>query len=942
ILIGKATRARVSSAADATARLAGHLGEMVAALGVLTAFRRAQAQTAAVERVSATHRRGVLATLRLAFASALSLELIASLSIAVVAVDIGVRLVEGSLDLRTGLLVLILAPECYLPLRAAGAAFHASEDGLEAVRRVAEITEDVGAQPELGPNGVQPAPVAHQLALHGLRVTRRGGDAPDGWDLQVPPGRITRLRGQSGAGKSTVFAVLLGFVTPSAGRVTVDGTELASLDLAEWRRQVAYLPQRPRFAADTVAGELRDCLADRGVTPDRHAMIHALSQADADGLLGARLAELSAGQRQRIALARAFLRVEHGATVLLLDEPTAHLDPLACSTILWQIKAFAAAGTTVLLAMHRVAEQAEPGGRATEPRRAEPTGPRRSPRPARGAWRAVLSYRLLVGTAVGALAAAAGIALTVLAAWLIARAAQQPPILTLTVAMVGVRTFGLGKAVLRYLERLLTHDAAFAVAGRLRAALWQGLVRIGPARAAALRAGEGASRMVADTDTVRDLLPRVLAPPLVAAVVLATALTVQFLILPAAGLALLAAAALAAVLAPLLALWVDRRATLGLARGRREVSAGVHTLLGASADLLACGAAEQRRRRLARMDAALRTRAHRSAFAAGSSSALSTLALGLASAAGALYGLRAGVAPVLVPVLALLPLALLEVLDPLTTAVLRRTQLREAIGRLAELTSAPRQQVSIGLTHRSGEIELRGVTVGWPGAPAPVLREVSVGVPAGSHVAVLGPSGAGKSTLLALLLGFLAPTRGSAVVPARVALSAQDPSLVSTTLRENLRLGNPHAGDTELAEVLRAVSLGEFVATLDEPLGANGSAVSGGEAARLSVARALLALPGSELLVLDEPTAHLDAPTADAVLAEIIERCAGITLVHVTHRAAEAELADIVLQVRDGTVTVRRGSGPSPAVAPPLVSAKRTTARRATPTTGGMVSSAGR
>ncbi|EWM14733.1 ABC transporter [Kutzneria sp. 744] len=229
ILIGRYTEQRTAKSADATARLSGHLLELVRALPVLTAFGRAEAQTEAVRRVGEQHRKATGATLRVAFLSAFALETIATLSVALVAVDIGLRLVGGTLGLATGLLVLVLTPECYLPLRAAGAAFHASEDGLEAVRRVAAI-ESVEHGGEALAEG--------EIKVDRLSVERRGALAPDGASFTVRPGHITRLDSPSGAGKSTTLAVLLGFVRPTRGRVTVGGVDLSTVDLSTWRRQV--------------------------------------------------------------------------------------------------------------------------------------------------------------------------------------------------------------------------------------------------------------------------------------------------------------------------------------------------------------------------------------------------------------------------------------------------------------------------------------------------------------------------------------------------------------------------------------------------------------------------------------------------------------------------------------------------------------------------------
>ncbi|MGH3714978.1 MAG: ATP-binding cassette domain-containing protein, partial [Micromonosporaceae bacterium] len=200
---------------------------------------------------------------------------------------------------------------------------------------------------------------------------------------------------------------------------------------------------------------------------------------------------------------------------------------------------------------------------------------------------------------------------------------------------------------------------------------------------------------------------------------------------------------------------------------------------------------------------------------------------------------------------------------------------------------------------------LCGVDVRWPGAAAPALRDVHLEISPGTHVAVTGPSGAGKSTLLALLLGFLEPERGTAGRPARVAWCPQEPQLVSTTIRENLRLPNPSVSDAVLGEKLRQAGLDGWQAKLDTRLDGQGAVTSGGEAQRLALARALVAADRAELVLLDEPTAHLDRTTADAVWDNLRWALAGRTVLHVTHHPDEAARADLTIEVRDGRLQVR-------------------------------------
>ncbi|TDV50955.1 thiol reductant ABC exporter subunit CydC [Actinophytocola oryzae] len=826
-LVGLHTRDRVREAAETDQRVARQLRELVRARPVLTAFRRVDAQATTIRRLSEAGRRSTMATLRVAFASALVLELVATLSVALVAVIIGMRLVGGDLSLAVGLFVLVLAPECYFPLRQAGAAHHASEAGMEAVREIAALPEPpvFGTHPAVGP-----------LTVTDLKVRRRDAYAPDGVTFTAAPGRTIHLDTPSASGKSTTFAALLGFVAPTEGHIRVGDRELSEVDIEAWRARVAWVPQTPRFAGGTVDDELGGS--------------HLVERLNLAHLADRPLAELSVGERQRVAVARALLRVARGADILLLDEPTAHQDPANAARV---NAAIADTGAAVILASHRTTDDT---AEDIAPRRTTATTTQVSQRLP---LRTLVTPRLVAGAALGAAALLAGVALTATSAWLIAKAATQPPVLTLGIAVVGVRTFGLARAGLRYAERLVTHDAAFRATTEQRVRLW---------RTADYR------RLTTDLDTVRDLTPRVLLPPLVAVGVCVAAVAVQSPILPAAGLVLAIAVAAAGLGAPAVALAVDRRATRALAAGRRRVAGAALTLLEAAPDLIANGRHRAVQADLADEDARLRVRARRQAFSAGAANALVVLALGAASVTS--IALADGVDPLLLPVLALLPLALAETLAPLPAAAQHLATLRAVHTACPEVHH---QDVERGMA-------LRDVDVRWPGADAPTLRGVSLQLEPGTHLAVVGPSGAGKSTLLALMAGLLPAERGTVRLPS-TAWVPQEPSLVATTLRENLRIADPHATDDQLRRALESAQIGTWADRLDD----DPTTASGGEAQRIAIARALLA--DADLLLLDEPTAHLDEPTARRVLAGL----AGRTVVHVTHRREEAARADAVLEL---------------------------------------------
>lgn len=358
ILVGLTTQRKMDRQWRTLSALAAHFLDVVAGLPTLKIFGRARAQAGKIREVTGRHRRATMSTLRIAFLSALVLELLSTLSVALVAVSIGLRLVEGGLGLETALLVLVLAPEAYLPLRQVGAQYHASVEGLTAAGRIFEVIET--PMPDPGTRTDVPDPAHATIRLDGVTVDYGGRDVPalDGFSLTVHPGETVALTGPSGAGKSTVLAVLLGFVTPCAGQVLIDWDELADLDPDAWRARIAWVPQRPHLFAGTVAGNIRLGRPDASDAEVRDAAgaANALEFIDAlpaglDTPLGERGSGLSAGQRQRIALARAFLR---DAPLLLLDEPTSNLDAESEAAVLDAVRRLSASRTVVLVA-HRPA-----------------------------------------------------------------------------------------------------------------------------------------------------------------------------------------------------------------------------------------------------------------------------------------------------------------------------------------------------------------------------------------------------------------------------------------------------------------------------------------------------------------------------------------------------------------------------------------------------------
>lgn len=356
ILIGLYTQSRVDRQWRTLGVLSGHFLDVVAGLPTLAVFGRAKAQAENIRRAGNAYRIATLRVLRVTFLSALALELLASLSVAIIAVSIGLRLVNGSFTLQAGLAILILAPEIYLPLRMVGANFHAAAEGLGAAEQVFEVLET--DEPTSGTRTNIPDPATHAIRLKGLQVRYEGRDevALDAPDLTIEPGQTTALVGPSGCGKSTLLAVLMGFVEPSAGAVEIGDAELADFDIEAWRGHIAYVPQSPhmlsRSVRDNVAlsrpeaseAELQAALAAAGASEFVAELPQGL-----DTVIGEGGRSLSLGQQRRLAVARALLR---DAPLLLLDEPTAALDVATEADVLAAVRRHAV-GRTVIIVAHR-------------------------------------------------------------------------------------------------------------------------------------------------------------------------------------------------------------------------------------------------------------------------------------------------------------------------------------------------------------------------------------------------------------------------------------------------------------------------------------------------------------------------------------------------------------------------------------------------------------
>jgi ATP-binding cassette, subfamily C, bacterial CydD len=351
VLIGLATADRSAAALAAMATLQARLLDLIAGIPTLRALGRATGPEHRISELAAAHRRSAMATLRIAFLSALVLELLATLGVAMIAVSIGLRLLFGEISLTTGLTVLLLAPDVYWPLRRIGVEFHAAQDGRAAADKAFALIED-SATPAPGTGTVSAQGAV--IVLDELSVAGRDGLCPHDLSAVIRPGRVTVLTGANGAGKSTTLQVIAGITAATNGGVTVGGVEISELEPTAWWRQVSWLPQRPVLIPGTVAdnldlfGDLAD-VENACVSSGFDQVLASLP----DGIrtvIGSGGVGLSLGQRQRLGLARA---LGSPAPVLLLDEPTAHLDAATETRVLRAIVERARAGATVVVVGHR-------------------------------------------------------------------------------------------------------------------------------------------------------------------------------------------------------------------------------------------------------------------------------------------------------------------------------------------------------------------------------------------------------------------------------------------------------------------------------------------------------------------------------------------------------------------------------------------------------------
>ena len=551
----------------------------------------------------------------------------------------------------------------------------------------------------------------------------------------------------------------------------------------------------------------------------------------------------------------------------------------------------------------------------------------------------VSPVRAAAAVGLGALALGSALALAAVSAWLVARASQMPPVLTLSVATVGVRAFGIGRGVFRYLERLASHELALRGVAALRTNLYRVLAGGRLDAVAGLRRGDLLARTGQDADTVGDVVVRALVPAGVAVVLGLGAVVTVGAFLPPAALVLAACLVLAGVVSPWLTARATRASEAATLDSRARASDAVLTLLDDPAALEVAGALADERARLRAADAATSAARDRSAAPLAVAAAVAELAVGVALLGALVLGVPAvgtgTLAPVELAVVALVPLAAFEATSLLPAAAVQLHRSRAAAARVAALLDASDPDGSVTahvLATRATDdapattrpvpdapaVRATRVACAWPGR-APVVEGLDLEVAPGRVVALVGPSGVGKTTALLTLGGLLEPAAGSVTSPPGASVvTAEDAHVFATSVLENLRVARGTVTADEAAAALRTLGLGPWLDALPDGLGTllgpGGATLSGGERRRLLLARAVLA--DAPVLLVDEPAEHVETAAADALVTDVLPRlaAAGRGVVLATHRLTPLDAVDeVVVLATLPAGTLPAGPLPGPA-----------------------------
>ncbi|WP_208414624.1 thiol reductant ABC exporter subunit CydD [Paenibacillus castaneae] len=999
ILIGKAAKARTDRQFQMLGRLGGHFHEVLRGLTTLKMFNRSRAQLEIIGRISEEHRRSTMGTLRLAFMSAFAMELFATLSTAIIAVFLGLRLVEGQIGFKEAFLVLLLTPEFYAPVRALGTQFHAGMNGVTAAGRIFDIlnTEPRGWTVKKDGLTLPPRQGGFRIVFEGVSVRYPGEDrsALSNLWLTLEPGERIAVAGPTGSGKSTLLDLIQGFIKPTEGRILIDGTDMSQLSMSWWRNEQSVLSQHVHLFHGTVSDNIQLSCPEAG--EEQVIAAARIAQADAfirrlplgyHTLIG-EASQMSGGQAQRIAIARTLLR---DASLVLLDEPTSGLDMVhqravtdglhtwlqgrMSVTVAHRLETIRTADRVIVLSEGQLVETGSPqqliaaGGLFAEMIQAshadQKSGSRSLPlmqaeREAgtlqkqqkgtelQGAiahkktgnatlrtlsrliglispykWRAVLAIMLSFATV------AANIGLMGTSGYLIAQAALRPEtVLLLYIPIVGVRFFGISRGVLRYLERLASHDLTFRILHRMRVWLYEKLEPKGAQLFESKRSGDVLGSVISDIDQLQNFYLRIVAPPLV----FALTIVLGFLLMARQQLELGFLLAGMMLLSGLAVPWVSHR--LGRSRGEALVQARskmyVETsdMLSGLATLLSFGQAETAQQRIghiqSQLNASQKSQNRIAAISGGTMTGLSHLSMWLILLAAIPLVTSGTISGAVIPALVLIALACFEAVTPLPLSFQHFGQTLasgERLFRLEDEGAVPESARLRTVEERPAKwsAEVSGLTLRYaPDEPA-AIRDISLSMAQGKQIAVVGESGAGKSTLLQALLKLRPYQEGSVTingteirqlseesVRAQFAVVSQNVQLFNATVADNLRLGQTEATLDELRTAARLAEIDETIMRLpdgyDTIIGEWGAKLSGGERQRVALARALVRK--APAILFDEPATGLDSLTEQAFHVNIEPLLREKAVLWITHKLSGLERMDEIIVLHNGTVCER-------------------------------------
>ncbi len=1003
-LIGEVASQQTQKQWHKLSSLSAFLLEAIQALPML---KRLSITNTFVERVSEKgneYRQATLEVLKVTFLSAFVLELLTTLSTAVVAVQVGLRLLYGWIPFEEALFVLVLAPEFYLPLRLLGQRFHAGMAGVSSGERIDQLLQKGFFSNNNSKEKVDrplSASILHKELNHGIIFDSVSFSQPERGlilekvDCELKPGEITVVTGESGSGKSTLVNLLLGFLKPTKGNILIGKIPLENDHLSDWWDCIAWVPQNPYFFHGTIQDNI--CLGNPKIT--RSEVVRAAELAHADQfikafpqgyqtIIGEGGVGLSAGQAQRIALARAFLK---NAPVLILDEGSANIDSVSLESILdslisykdnriilfitHQARVIAIADKELRLdnfalqevkrtdkltldqAMlnqysgHEMFEKAnkdEPFIRANAISSEKRSRLLKQDSSGDHPLIRLISFlfplwnwvTLAIALSVAAILSNVGLMYT--SAFIISSAALQPSIASLQVAIVGVRFFGISRGVWRYFERLISHRVTLDLLTRMRVWFYRTLEPLLPGLFLKYPSGDLMSRLLGDIAALEPFYVRAIAP-FFSAILVGLVVSLAFIrLLPKLTLMLALLFFLATFVLPLIYQWISERYISKISKLRGDLNAQLVNIVQGLGELLV-------NRRLPHFEYRLNQRADQFGRShLGYGYLLSSQTFLMNVLAYFAMWLTLGIAiPVVVSgqisgvILAGLALAVyvsFEAFMGLPSAAQVMVNSRQAAARLLELTEPIKEtkRTILPLLELKGEIEftLKNVTFSYPRTGKrigdtnelislpPAVMDINLVIPYGKRIGIVGQSGSGKTTLLYLLMGLYSPNHGQILVNKEslervdlyslrknIASSGQDDFLFHDTLENNLCLLNPKASRFQVNAAIEAACLGDLVGSLPSGLntiiGEQGKQLSGGERKRVLIARTLLR--DAQVYIFDEPFAQLDESTAKRVMRNILDWCAGKTIILVSHYHWGLDELDEIIVMNKGRI-VQRGS----------------------------------